>query len=279
MRLWIAILAAGPLLAVPALAISPIDGAGLHAKFVGDSKAIQTNGTGYGDNFSELDQLWATSDGTNVHLGVSGNMEANGNSVVVLFDTMPGGSSVLNAPGSSIAGHNGALTFDDDFMPDFGFALNNSGGTLYADMVDFGGATSTYIGNAPVNGGPGGSDPAVQFALNNTNTMGVTSSDPSGADTADTGLEMLIGSAKIGAAGSFKMMVYLQNQNGQWLSNQFLPGLPNGTGNLNNGPVDLRTFTNVPHHYVTVGSAIPEPGSLAFLATGLLPLLGLRRRK
>lgn len=274
MRLSITAIIAGAILAAPAFAA--LDGTALHAKFVGESKAIQTNGTGYGDNYSELDQLWAACDGTNVHLGVAGNMEQNGNSVVVLFDTMAGGSSVLNAPGSAIAGHNGQLTFDDDFMPDFGFSLNNSGGTLYTDMVDFGGATSTYIGNAPVNGGPGGSDPLVQFALNNTNIAGVTSSDPSGADTADTGLEMLINDAKIGAGSSFKMMVYLQNQNGQYLSNQFLPGVPSGTGNFNNTALDLRRYPG--KHYVTV-TCVPEPGSLALLATGLLPLLGLRRRK
>jgi hypothetical protein len=278
MRLHIAAIIAGAILAAPAGYANGfgLDGNVLHAKFAGESKAIQTNGTGYGDNYSELDQLWATCDGTNVHLGVAGNMEPNGNSVVVLFDTIAGGSSVLNAPGSAIAGHNGRLTFDDDFMPDFGFSLNNSGGTLYADMVDFGGGTSSYIGNAPVNEGPGGSDPAVQFALNNTNTMGVTSSDPSGADTADTGLEMIIAGAKIGSPAAFKMMVYLQNQNGEWLSNQFLPGLPNGTGNLNNGPADLRQYPG--KHYVE-GACVPEQSSLGFLAAGLLPLLGLRRRK
>jgi hypothetical protein len=277
MRLYITLLAAGALLAAPAFANgNPLDGANLHAKFAGDSKAIQTNGTGYGDNYSELDQLWANCDGTNIHVGISGNMEGNGNQVVLLFDTMAGGSSVLNAPGTSVAGHNGKITFDDEFMPDFGFALNNGSGTLYCDFADFGGASTAYLGNAPVGGGPGGSDPAVQFALNNTNTMGVTSSDASAADTADTGLEMVISSAKLGLPSNFKMMAYLQNQSGQYMANQFLPGVPSGTGNFDQSPFDLRQYPG--KHYVTV-ACVPEPGSLAFLAAGLLPLLGLKRRK
>jgi hypothetical protein len=277
MRLNIAVIIAGAVLAVPALAAT-LDGANLHAKFPGESRAIQSNGTGYGDNYSELDQLWAAFDGANVHLGVAGNMEMNGNTVVVLFDTIAGGSSVLNAPGSTIASYNGRLTFDNDFMPDFGFVLNNTFGTLYADMVDFGGGTAIHLGNAPVNGGPGGNDPGIQFALNNNNVLGVTSSDPSGADTADTGLEMLIRSARIGAAGSFKMLVYLANQDGSFLSNQLLPGVPNGTGNFGRGPVDLRMFTGVGNHYVTV-NVVPEPSMFGLVLCGLALVWGVAHRR
>ena len=287
MRLGIAILAAGSLLAAPAIASTPLDGANLHAKFGGTGLVLQTTGTGFGNNYSELDQLWATNDAGGLHVGISGNMENNGNTVVVLFDTVAGGSSVLNAPGSPIANRNGNITFDDDFMPDYGVVFNNYQGTMYCNEANFAAGTSGYIGNAPVGGGPGGSDPMVQFALNNTNTAGVNGTfDPAGdANTADTGLEMIIDNARLGlpaGGGCVKMLAYLAGTDCNYMSNQFLVPIPanlaDGGGNYGNLPIDLRTFGNARKHYVAV-NCVPEPGSLGFLAAGLLPLLGLRRRK
>jgi hypothetical protein len=287
MRLWIAILAAGSLLAAPASAIVPLDGTNLHAKFGGTGLVQQTTGTGFGNNYSELDQLWATDDSNGLHVGISGNMENNGNTVVLLFDAGHGGSSVLNAPGSPIANRNGNLTFDDDFTPSYGVVFNNYQGTLYSNEADFVGGTSAYIGNAAVGGGPGGSDPLVQFALNNSNTAGVNGTfDPAGdPDTADTGLELLIGNGKLGLptdGGCVKMLAYLAGTDCNYMSNQFLVPIPananDGGGNYGYLPIDLRTFTNASKHYVAV-NCVPEPGSLGFLAAGLLPLLGLRRRK
>lgn len=287
MRFLIGILAVGSLIAASANAIVPLDGTNLHAKFGGTGLVQQTTGTGFGNNYSELDQLWATDDVNGLHLGISGNMENNGNTVVVLFDTGHGGSSVLNAPGSPIANRNGKITFDDDFMPSYGVVFNNYQGTMYANEADFVGGTSAYIGNAPVNGGPGGSDPLVSFALNNTNTAGVNGTfDPAGvADTADTGLEMVIGNSKLGlpaGGGCVKMLAYLAGTDCNYMSNQFLVPIPAGTGdgggNYAYQPIDLRTLTNAPKHYVAI-NCVPEPGSLGLLAAGLLPLLGLRRRK
>jgi hypothetical protein len=272
------------LLALPATAA--LDGTGLHAKYAGASLALQQTPTSFGNNYSELDQLWACSAGDKTQIGISGNMEGNGNNVILLFDTVAGGSSVLAAPGTNIANRNGKLTFDADFAPDYGIVLNHWQGTLYANWADFVTSSTAYIGNAPVNGGPGGFDPAIQFALNNTNTLGVNGlgdADPGNADTADTGLELAIDLAKIGVApgGSYKMLAYLAGTDGNYLSNQFLPSIPSGP---NNGqwaydPVVLPQFTNVPKHYVTVGGCIPEPGSMALLGAAALPLLALRRRR
>src|SRR5438874_457599 len=61
--------------------------------------ATQTNPTGYGDNASELDRAvgrWM-SDGS-FKLGIAGNLEGNGNGVVIFFDTKAGGAVVSTSP-------------------------------------------------------------------------------------------------------------------------------------------------------------------------------------
>jgi hypothetical protein len=58
-----------------------------------------------------------------------------------------------------------------------------------------------------------------------------------------------------------------------YLSNQFLPGLPVGTGNLGNGGVF--NFSGTPGEYFTV---VPEPSTIGLVVIGLLGAVGLRRR-
>jgi hypothetical protein len=68
-----------------------------------------------------------------------------------------------------------------------------------------------------------------------------------------------------------------------YLSNQFLPGLAVGTGNVGGGGPygpggSLFNFANTPGEYFTV--AVPEPSTLAICGlSGLAALLGVRKRK
>ena len=83
----------------------------------------------------------------------------------------------------------------------------------------------------------------------------------------------------LGAGGVFSPFMPMFN-----LENGFLDGsqiamygqVTNEPRNGQNGMV--AAFRNVKFAR-TDGSCIPEPGSMALLAAGLLPLLGLRRRK
>ncbi|NLE57152.1 MAG: hypothetical protein GX616_02240, partial [Planctomycetes bacterium] len=60
-----------------------------------ESTAVQDNYTGYGDQVwndpavvgSELDELYARTDGTYLYVGVTGNLQSDGNAIVLLLDT------------------------------------------------------------------------------------------------------------------------------------------------------------------------------------------------
>ncbi|HRR85780.1 MAG TPA: hypothetical protein P5316_12300, partial [Phycisphaerae bacterium] len=71
-----------------------------------ESTAVQDNYTGYGDQVwndpavvgSELDELYVRTDGTYLYVGVTGNLQFDGNAIVLLLDTdlTPGvGQNVL----------------------------------------------------------------------------------------------------------------------------------------------------------------------------------------
>jgi len=229
--------------------------------------ATQTIHTCYGDAQngtvqlatpgSELDQLFVRNADlpaaeNYLHLAITGNLEKNGNKVYIFIDSKTGGENPLaddngndsNAP--VMAAWNGR-GFDAGFLPDFCYVFNISGGTSYYDLYDIQANTKTYLGSSQVNsvdgvlsGGTNTNDD--RFVMNNTNVLGVNGSNPPPGDplTATTGLEARISMAELGVDLStgthcqdVKVMVILGNGNGQYLSNQCLPGFVAGTGNIN----------------------------------------------
>lgn len=243
----------------------------------GTGGSVQTAATGYGDNLSELDQIVvraspATSAGT-LRVGITGNLEGNGNALVVLLDTASGGENPLatqNAP-TPPAGVSGlaGTTLDTGFSPDVMYFMNASGGggVLYVDHVTLptnpAGLVKTFRGSVARSTGRGalvgGVNPnSVYVAFDNSNSGGVTSSLVSNAASVTTGLEMLIPYTELFGAGgpgcgTISLMAFVCAPDGSF-SNQILPGLALGTGNLGPTP-NFQSLAGVQRLTVSIPAA------------------------
>ncbi len=278
----------------PAACIAAVDGRDIPADFCPGGLPgcealleLQNNHTGFGDARpptggyvpgSELDQLYVFKTGDHLAINVTGNLETNGNAWVILLDVVPGGQETLNVsagPGS-IRGLTG-LKMDPGFLPDYAIAVNTAG-NVYVDLVDLNAGTNRYLGFIPLNSGgvlagPGSSNPnGTQMGFNNTNSAGVIGAPPpektaaehmADAATALSGMELLLSLADIGVDASLsevRILVLLCGPSG-YLSNQFLPGIGEGTqkGNLGFPPRDLSDDNIAPGlQYAVVDVSVPR---------------------
>ncbi|MHC5111563.1 MAG: hypothetical protein ACYTHJ_16985 [Planctomycetota bacterium] len=169
--------------------------------------AVQNCPTPYGDQIfdpesivqgggSELDALYVTSDGTNLYLGIAGNLEENGNRMLVWLDNGQDDSGEhfltwdgMGEGGSGMEG-DALPPFESDTNTDVLFdnvvSINISGAppssSVFVDLWDIIAQTSTYKGFAVMQSGSGQlggqGDGAsnqwnMQVALNNLNNEGV----------------------------------------------------------------------------------------------------------
>jgi hypothetical protein len=279
----------------------------LHAQITGDlgttsvsygnALAVQTINTGFGDssgagsgddaNGSELDAAYGTVSGGDLYLFLAGDIQGgtSPNSIQIFLG---GGSSTVgqstlntsvspfsNMNGSTFAGMNATLAL----------TLNDYNGTLYTDAANLQGGGGGYVGSVSLSGGIGSGAPTggsyslagLEEALNNTHvsTMGASGTALSGATSGantTTGLELLIPVADLGTiSGNIDVVADINNGGLNYLSNQFLTGLPVGSGNLGTA-----TFSNAGNFVVPV----PEPCTLALLSvSGLGALFAFRRRR
>ena len=251
--------------------------------------AIQGTPTQFGNNFSELNAAYARLDKNgNLSLLLTGNLETNGNGLVLFIDsraggavadsvTIPGGYGILGSFGGQRSddwgtdtdGGSGTFTpagpsiLDPGFNPDVSIEINAGGGgpgyyTNIIDMTEPNDPTSLdrddYLGPNTLNAGSStpqtytrsdgltskGSGGTIEHAFNNTNTAGVSDTDASTALTATTGYEALISSQFLANDGQrIKILAFITNGGGDYLSNQFLAkdGIGAATGNLG-GPGD-----------------------------------------
>ena len=236
----------------PARAAWPPTGTSIPDHFdMGSLLATQTRPTGFGDNLSELNQMFAWTDGFGLAIGLTGNIENNGNGVVILLDTRDGGTNVINYTGADGSGRIYELngdTMDADFAPDYALDLNNSGGTLYVDLYDLQANTKTFLGQAMDGAGLGTLTGGGAVGFTNNNTAGVTDAaavDASGfplAASATSGVELIIPRSLVAATGDSARLMAVLIGGGGFVSSQVLPGLPDTYGNLGNGPTNYQAI-------------------------------------
>ncbi|HUF64191.1 MAG TPA: PA14 domain-containing protein [Verrucomicrobiales bacterium] len=214
----------------------------------GDPLAIQTVNTGFGDNNSELNAAYGKIAGGILYLALTGNLEGNFNKLEIFIDAAPGGQNVIERA-SNLNNDNWAALFDG-FRFDDGFAAdyllifrhgNDGGQVLDLDFVTIGANEGGSIGrfhwqNPPSNG-PFEASNGILAGFNNSNAAGVgggeSEADPELARAAQTGLELAIPLSLIGSPeGEIRICAMINGSNHDFLSNQFLGGLPAPQGNL-----------------------------------------------
>ena len=262
----------------------------------GSPLAVQTINTGFGassgasggDDFngSELDAAYGTVSGGNLYLFIAGDVQGgtSPNSIQVFIGG--GGSTVgqstLNTSVGPLNNMNGSVF---GFNATLALTFNDYSGTLYSDAANLQGGGGGYLGALGLSSGIGSGTPSggsyslaapgFQEALNNTqvSTMGTAGTAFSNGAATRTGLELAIPLADLGAiSGNIDVLADINNGGLTYLSNQFLPGMPVGTGNLGTA-----SFNDSNYFVVT---AAPEPSTLALgVVSGVCFLFGFRRRK
>lgn len=222
-----------------------------------------------GDNAgSELNQLFLQNDANNLYVGLTGNLEGNGNAIVILLKTVGTGPNPINTFGSS--GWPGALTgLTNDalpvgFNPDWAIVATRSGNSFQpAKLINLNNTASAPIDIARVTNGVIASN---TYAANNDNVAGVNgdsgdNTQGSLAPSATAGYQFAISRASLGLAApggngaTIQLAAFVTSGGGYW-SNQALPpfigdNIPNVS--TAGDPVDVSALLN-PQSYVVSGT-------------------------
>jgi PEP-CTERM motif len=270
----------------------------LSSGFYGSALSVQTINTGFGNaggvdsgGGSELDAAYGKISGGSLYLFLAGNVENNGNHLnVFIAGGAAGGQNTLNTSGGSLATMNGSV-FSSGFNATFAFDDNDFGGTLYSEEYNLVANTGGYVGSLPGTAGiyAGSSGGVTSLYVNNNHisTMGTANAALSGATSGvntTTGYELVIPLSAIGyTGGNVEILADINGGGEGYLSNQFLPGLPVGTGNLGGGGPygpggGIFNLSSTPGEFFTV-VPVPEPTTLALLGlSGLATVVAVRRR-
>lgn len=266
------------------------------------------------DKGSELNAAYARLQAGKLFLALTGNLEDNFNKLVVFIDSQPGGQNMLDTdtdnggvnpvfdpspfpgdPGMFAKMNSfffGPTTFDTEFSADYVLVLRHGfTGTENRLDVDFGvlgGGHDQYLGvldpTAEVSGitGTGVNSSPIEVGFDNSNVagigFGIGPADQTAAQAVTTGVELGIDLADLGSpefGDEIKITAFITNSNHDFVSNQFLGGLPAGTGNLgsdsfgtffpNETYFDLNDFSG--DQFFTL--VVPEPGAAMLVAVAL----------
>ena len=274
-----------------------VDGANFGSDY-GPALWSQNVGTQFGNNTdpslefadgSEINALFGSVSGTTLFLGVAGNLQTNFNKLNIVLDYAAGGQNQLSSDLPNL-GNLGGLTFDAGFEADavLSFTGGNDPIEWYVDgaLTD---GTGGFLGGGPVAGNQltvqlGGAD--VTFSQDNSNVLGVGSfGDPFDSDPASvtTGIEIAIDLGALGWDGVTPINIagWVNGSGNDFMSNQVIGGLPDGTGNLggdgagnfigNLSGIDFNQFEG--QQFIT----IPTPGTVGLV--GLAGFAAIRRRR
>jgi fibronectin-binding autotransporter adhesin len=266
---------------VLALAVAPVARAqtitidGQRDANYGAAMTLQTNNTQFGNSTSgdgnsgggsELDAAYGIVQGGSLNLFLAGNFENNGNKVnIFIADGRAGQNTINAAPGGSNLNNMNTSRFSPGFNATYELDVNQFGANVFVNQYDMtqAAAPATFFGSFTPNTGGATILHGVTFSLNNTNVAGVDGSAPSAADPAAaaavaTGMEISIPLSQLGSpSGSISVMADINSGGNNFLSNQFLPGLPTVSGNIGNG--GKFDFSGTPNMFFTI--TVPSTGS------------------
>ena len=223
----------------------------------GDPIAVQNIQTGFGDPGSELNAAYAIVEAGKLYLMLTGNLEPNFNKLEIFIDSKSGGQNQIianqNPNNDNWAAKFDGFTFDSGFSADYLLIVRHgfNGTQLDLDFAELGEqGKGSLVGrfDPPSLGktGPFEASNGLMIGFNNTNSAGIGSNQGQLANQKNaalvmTGSELAIPLNVIGAPkGEIKICVMINGQGHDYLSNQFLGPMPEGTRNLGtNGQGDF----------------------------------------
>ena len=265
---------------------------------------------------SELDAAYARVEGSTLNIAFTGNLEDSFNKLVLFFDSIPGGQNILDTDTDnggvnpltdpspfpsdpSMFAKMAGSSFDSGFGADYVMVLRHgftgSENRFDVDFAVLGGATNQYLGvfnpvytsdwngNGSTGTGTANSAP-IAVGLDNSNILGVVagSSAANAADAAavTTGIEVGLPLENIGNPTSdIKITAFITSSNHDFVSNQFLGGLPAPFGNIGSGqPGALFSLDNYSGDQCFV-VVIPEPATFTYSSLCVLGLCLYRSRR
>ena len=207
----------------------------------GSPACVQTVATGFGAKYNELDAAYSLVAGGELYLFFPGNLQNNANNFNLFIADGRIGQSVLNAVDLANLGTNSLSVmngskFSLGFSATYAININNKGNTLTVSQYDLVHNTATDASGVLVTSGGivtnAMVDNSVVVGFNNNNAASQSANVGLGA----TGIELAIPLALLGnPTGPMEIMADINGANQGYLSNQLLPGLPSGTGNLGAG--------------------------------------------
>ncbi|HWD93464.1 MAG TPA: hypothetical protein VG938_14070 [Verrucomicrobiae bacterium] len=211
---------------------------GTYDSAFGGALYLQTDATGFGAKFNELDAAYGFIMDGKLFLFFSGNLQNNSNNFNLFIADGRPGQNTLNAanPGNlganSLSAMNGSK-FSAGFSATYAFNINYNAATLTVSQYDLVNNTSAdALGTLTTSGGivaNAAVDNSVVVGFNNNNTA----SQAANVGPGSKGLELVIPLSLLGnPMGPIKILADINGSSQGFLSNQLLPGLPSGTGNL-----------------------------------------------
>lgn len=234
---------------------------------------------------SELDQLFIKNDASNLYIGLTGNLEGNGNGLIILVETVGTGPNNISTAGSTgwptpIAGTNatpGNNGLNGDampagFNPDWAIVAQRTGNAFQtAKLLNLNNPAAAPVNIAYVTDGIILSN---TYAANNGNTAGVNGNNADMtqaalAPTATTGYQFAISRASLGLTApgangtNIQLVAFVTGDRGFWSNQALPPVVGDNVPNLSTAgdPLVLDGLLNLQTYQIASAGGYVTPGS------------------